>query len=405
MPRPSKGPRLYLKKRAGREPLYVIRDGEKEVSTGCTSADVERASEALREYLAANFRPDTGERSLNRISCAEVMMLYLTDLPADSPSRETFRYHVKALSAYWGDKSLADVKGSTCRKYLEHRTAGASSTLHQEKFPALQGMTSTLRSTSQSKQGLTKRGVKPSTARQELKTLQAAINHWHRESPLSAVPKVSLPKPGSRRERVLERSEVARLLWACRRLSREGHKAAKGAVQYTDYSHVARFILIGLYTGTRHSAILSLRWQGNKQSGYTDLDKGIIFRRGDNEQETTKRRPPVRIPAKLACFLRSARRQSEKKETSTVSYVISGSSHRIRSIRRAWGTVRRFAGLGPDVTPHVLRHTCVSWLLWGREAKGARPAQKPMTIWEVSGVVGADASTIEKVYGHHRKPE
>lgn len=391
MPRPSKGPRLYLKKRAGREPLYVIRDGEKEVSTGCTSADVDRASEALREYLAANFRPDTGERSLNRISCAEVMMLYLTDLPADSPSRETFRYHVKALSAYWGDKSLADVKGSTCRAYIMLRTSPPNQLLNDTKHKPL-----TIGA---------QRIVKPSTARQELKTLQAAINHWHRESPLSAVPKVSLPKPGSRRERVLERSEVARLLWACRRLSREGHKAAKGAVQYTDYSHVARFILIGLYTGTRHSAILSLRWQGNKQSGYTDLDKGIIFRRGDNEQETTKRRPPVRIPAKLACFLRSARRQSEEKETSTVSYVISGSSHRIRSIRRAWGTVRRFAGLGPDVTPHVLRHTCVSWLLWGREAKGARPAQKPMTIWEVSGVVGADASTIEKVYGHHRRPE
>lgn len=42
--------------------------------------------------------------------------------------------------------------------------------------------------------------------------------------------------------------------------------------------------------------------------------------------------------------------------------------------------------------PHVLRHTCASWLLWeGR------------TIWDVAGIIGATASLVENVYGHHRK--
>lgn len=59
-------------------------------------------------------------------------------------------------------------------------------------------------------------------------------------------------------------------------------------------------------------------------------------------------------------------------------------------MKRTWATVVKEAGLGKDVTPHVLRHTAVSWLLW--EGK---------SIWEVAGIVGADASTIEKVYGHH----
>ncbi len=74
-------------------------------------------------------------------------------------------------------------------------------------------------------------------------------------------------------------------------------------------------------------------------------------------------------------------------------------------MRRAWNTVREAAGLGEDVTPHTLRHTAASWLLWGREAKGARPAQKPLTIWETAEVLGADASTIERVYGHHRRAD
>lgn len=386
MPRPSKGPRLYLRKRKGAAPVYVIRDGTKEVSTGCAGDDVGGACEALKTYLAERFRPDTGQRHLNRIYVSEVLMLYLTDLPADSPSRETIRYHVKALSAFWGEKSLADVKGSTCRAYLEHRTAGQSSILLPQKQTP-------------SKTPLIGRGIKSSTARQELKTLQAAINHWHRESPLEAVPKVTLPKAGSRRERVLERNEVARLLWACRRLTREGRKAPNGAIQRTDYSHVARFILIGVYTGTRHDAILGLGWKTFKTGGHIDLARGIIFRRGHDETETSKRRPPVQVASRLRCQLaRWCARDGE-----TVRHVIHHKGQRIARMKRAWNTVRQAAGLGEDVTPHTLRHTCASWLLWGREAKGARPAQKPLTIWEVAGVIGADASTVSKVYGHHRK--
>lgn len=388
MPRPSKGARLYVKRQKGRAPVYVIRDGAKEVSTGCPVTDVDRAREALKDYLASHYRPDTGTRSLANVACADVLMLYLTDLPADSPSRETIRYHCKALSAYWGDKSLADVKGSTCREYLKRRTMPPKQLLTPIKSKLL-----TI--------GPTRTGtVKPSTARQELKIFQASINHWHRESPLEAVPKVSLPKVESRRERWLTRSEVAALLQACRRLSREGHRAANGAVQFTDYSHVQRFILIGIYTGTRHDALLNLQWLASQRGGNIDLARSIIFRRGIGETETSKRRPPVQVGKRLGSFL--ARWQAAN---AGVRYVINFKGQRVTKMRRAWNTVREAAGLGEDVTPHTLRHTCASWLLWGREGKGARPATKPLTIWETAEVLGADATTVSKVYGHHRRPD
>jgi integrase len=378
MPRPSKGARLYVKRQKGRQAVYVIRDGAKEVSTGCSTENADGAMQALKDYLASHYRPDTGTRSLANVACADVLMLYLTDLPADSPSRETIRYHCKALSAYWGDRSLADVKGSTCRQYLSQRTCGGNLKPSLTRF------------------------VKPSTARQELKTFQAAINHWHRESPLEAVPKVSLPKVESRRERWLTRDEVARMLWACRRLSHEGHKAAKGAVQYTDYSHVARFILIGIYTGTRHDAVVGLRWKRSANRGYFDADRGVIFRRGTDERETTKRRPPVQVRRPLRNFCERWLRVDAQKDFSAI---VHHNGQPIAKMRRAWNTVREAAGLGEDVTPHTLRHTAASWLLWGREAKGARPAQKPLTIWETAEVLGADASTVERVYGHHRKAD
>jgi integrase len=398
MPRPSKGARLYVKRLKGRAPVYVIRDGAKEISTGCALDDVERASQALREYLARNYRPETHERQLSNIGCADVLMLYFKDLPADSPSRETIKYHVKALNAYWGDKSLADVKGSTCREYIAQRTkTGPTSSLQKKDGPT---------SWHSAEQSLRRTSVKCSTARQELKTFQAAINHWHRESPLEAVPKVTLPKAESRRERWLTRNEVAALLKACRRLSREGRKAAKGATQFTDYSHVARFILIGIYTGTRHDAILRLRWSASESGGHADLERNIIYRRGKAERDTSKRRPPARLQRHMVNHLERWRRKDLRDCLAVQGqHVIHVHGHPIAKMRRAWNTVRKAAGLGEDVTPHTLRHTATSWLLWGREAKGARPAQKPLTIWETAEVIGADASTVERVYGHHRKPE
>lgn len=63
-------------------------------------------------------------------------------------------------------------------------------------------------------------------------------------------------------------------------------------------------------------------------------------------------------------------------------------------MRRAWAGVVKEAGLGPEVTPHVLRHTCVSWLLW-----------KGWTAWEVGKHVGATEAEIDKTYGHYMPTE
>jgi integrase len=290
-------------------------------------------------------------------------MLYSDFIPEDSPSIKTRRYHIANLLPFWESKTLADVKGSTCRDYTTRRTNGKLSS------------------------GFSRNSVTASTARHELKTLQAAINHWHRESPLKAVPKVTLPKPGERRERVLERSEVARMLWACRQLSRKEYVMGNMGIMRRDYSYVARFILIGVYTGTRHDAILGLQWDSSPHRGHIDFQRGVMFRRGSNEKETSKRRPPVKIVPRLFGHLERWRRMD-----GTCVRVIHANAQPVLKMKRAWKSVVKAAGLGPDVTPHVLRHTCVSWNLWAGK-----------TIWEVAGIVGADASTIDRIYGHHRK--
>ena len=50
----------------------------------------------------------------------------------------------------------------------------------------------------------------------------------------------------------------------------------------------------------------------------------------------------------------------------------------------------RAVGLGADVTPHVLRHTCATWLM-----------QKGVNLWDAAGFLGMTVQQLEATYGHH----
>jgi len=62
----------------------------------------------------------------------------------------------------------------------------------------------------------------------------------------------------------------------------------------------------------------------------------------------------------------------------------------IKKERRAWHTARARAGLGPEVTPHVMRHTAATWLM-----------QRRCDLWEAAGFLGMTPEMLRDVYGHH----
>jgi hypothetical protein len=79
--------------------------------------------------------------------------------------------------------------------------------------------------------------------------------------------------------------EAARLLKAAWRLRQpwRGQPSDRPTAQ-----HVARFILVALYTGTRAAAICSAPLAPNAGAGFIDLDNGVFYRRPH------RRRPPSR---------------------------------------------------------------------------------------------------------------
>jgi len=334
MPRKRLPARLYLRERKGREPRWVVIDGRTEIDTGCGPGDHQRAEEILGAHIAATRQIDTSTRNPAQISVADVIALYLKNKP-EPPAC----YHGTPLLAFFGLKTLREINGQLCRKYTEER-----------------GQT-----------------VARATVRRELGTLQAAINFWHVESPLEAVPKVWKPEDSAPRDRVLTRNEAARLLWAARKLR---------------LPYVARFILLGLYTGTRHATILALRWTEAADAGWLDAVNGIIYRAGRGERQTRKRRTAARMPDRLLAHVRRWARLdlAQGPQMAIIRY----KGKPITRQQRGWDAVVKAAGLGSDVTPHVLKHSAATWLL-----------RAGVDLWDVAGLTSTSTKTLEGVYGHH----
>jgi integrase len=191
----------------------------------------------------------------------------------------------------------------------------------------------------------------PAGARRDLELLRAALRHYHAEHGLSTLPRVTLPARGMPRQATLSRDEAARLLRAARRIPRARF-------------HLVRLILIGLYTGTRLQAMLDLRWIPNTCGGWIDLERGIIYRAGTDQRIMhNKRRPPVRIAARLARLLRFWKAADMRAGLSAETPVIHWRGAPVTKPHKAFRTARRLAGLDESVTPHVLRHSCGTWLV------------------------------------------
>lgn len=337
MPQKRKPPRLYLRKDGDRK-FWIIRDGATNIRTGCLESQITEAEGKLREYLAEKFEPKRGGRS-TEVTLGDVLIVY-HDEKADGTARpnET-KAAIGRLNEYFGDMAVSDVRGKTCRGYVDHR----------------------------GNQG---------GARRDLEILRAAVNYYHGEHTLDMVPKITLPEKSSPRERWLSRKEVADMIRAARKLKK--------------CKHLIRLLLIGVYTGTRLSAMLGLQWMPNTSGGWVDLEKGVIYRKAQGERVAhNKRKTPVRVPPRLLAFLRYWKKADERRNTPTL-HVIHYYGDKVIKPHKAFRAIRAEAKLGEDVTPHVLRHTRATWL-----------ANAGVDVQEAASSLGITTEEFERTYLHN----
>ncbi len=227
-----------------------------------------------------------------------------------------------------------------------------------------------------------------------------------------------LPERSEPRERWITRSEAARLIWAAYRYRevQKGHATGRRSRR-----HVARFVLVALYTGTRAGAICSAAFEAGPGQGFLDLERGVFFRRRGGAKVTKKRQPPVRLPDRLLAHFRRWRRRPEPPIAAepgrkiSERFAVEFNGKPIGHINKAFRATVKAAKLSPDVIPHCLRHTAATWgdaerrrrqragRLSRNDGRGARTRLRPPPS-RFSGRrggqrVGPDAKKIGKQIG------
>lgn len=130
-------------------------------------------------------------------------------------------------------------------------------------------------------------------SRRDLEDLRAAINHHAAEGYHRGIVKITLPAKGEPRDKWLTRSDAAKLIWTCwryrelQKMSRGPLKGQKVATGKRPLRHLARFILIGVYSGSRAGAIAAASPIPAVGRAFVDLERGIYYRRRQGDARPT----------------------------------------------------------------------------------------------------------------------
>jgi hypothetical protein len=286
----------------------------------------------------------------------EVLAVYLKE-HAPTVINQKFLHNTagRLIPKWWTGKTLTEVTNANCRAY----TAWRREQLKKTGEP-----------------------VSDQTIRHELTAIQSAMN-WYKDEKAKQliVPDVWRPPATPPREDYfLTRSEVAGRIRIARNLG---------------LHHLARFLLIGTYSGNRPDVTLKLSWLPSAHTAWVDLDNLTLHRKDMKERDTKKRRPRCRIHNRL---LRLLRRWRAADMAMGITSVIHYRGKPIETIYSAWRTVAALAGKPASMAhdehahdaPHILRHTACTLLIVSNVELNAAAAY-----------VGMTPELLWRRYGHH----
>ena len=313
MPKKNNGIHIhYRKDRQYFEIREFISGKRKRHATGLGSREV--AEERLAEVIVAKRSP---EKYKTDMKIGDVIAYYVREHIPSITRPDVALANIERLIPFWGELELSEIRKSLTYKYYEYRKKETH--LWQKTH------------------GRAIKELSQASVRRELEQLQAAINYAYRENLVLIKPHVYKYEKSAPRDRWMTRQEVAMLLWESRRTE-----------QVRDY--LPLFILLGVYTGQRKTAILKLRWSD------VDFKRGIIdFTKNDRSKK--KKSARVRIHRKLMIHLKYARRRGIE-----TGYVLHRNQNPISDPKKAYNAACERAGID-GVTIHTMRHTCASWLM------------------------------------------
>lgn len=274
-----------------------------------------------RESAKAEARLLWAGRNSSPWTVGRIMTGYLATI-SHKPSHGRRADAWKAMSAFWQNVDPALIDETMCRAYRTRRT------------------------------------VSDATARYELLQLSTALKWAVGAGHIKSRRAVWLPDTPERKTRHLTRAQFKRFFAAVKA------------------DHARLYVMIGVYTMARPSAILELTWDR------VDFTRGLIDFTPPGHVRTAKRRTVVPIASELIPALQ------EGYAARTTEWVIERGGKRVACIKKAFQAASERSTV--HATPYTLRHSGAVW---------AAEARVPMA--ELSQFMGHDS--IETTARHYAR--
>jgi hypothetical protein len=400
MPRPKNDlPTLKLRKerrdkrgKVTHKAQYFIYDNDKQHFLGISPDDpgaVETAKAALREYVAKKHAEEVAKPSgrpqrlaPHEVQIADVLAHYSllvaprfepTDVsPRGKPQQKRdFLHRMTVLLDFWGEKVVDDIDAISCGEFAKHINP-------ETKLP-----------------------ISASSARRCLEDLRAAVRRYVHDRKMAGGGDYvfELPEANAARYGFFTRSQMARLVWTAYRkkqtYSFTGKRARsdkRGQMKETSARprrHIARFLLVGVYTGTRTARIEAASFYPEPGRPYVDVDAGIFYRNWVGERvPDNKRAGPIRLPDRLLGHMRRWKKNGAR-------YVVEHQPGKTGSTASAFfrhlgETLTKSEIKAMDLNRHTLKHTYATWAMMAGEE-----------MEDVAGYLDTSSKIIERHYGHH----
>jgi integrase len=221
-----------------------------------------------------------------------LMTAYIASIEG-KPSHSRRQDAWKAMKPFWERTDPALIDAQMCQDYAKQRKAG------------------------------------PATIRYELLQVSTAVGWGRAGKHISAKPEMWLPATGERKVRHLTHKQFERFFAAVRA------------------PHARLYVLLGLYTMARPSAILELTWDR------VDFARRLIDLNPAGRKQTAKKRPVVKANDELFAALEEAYAARQ------CAYVVERGAKRVASVKKAFQAASERSGI--YVTPYTLRHTGAVW--------------------------------------------
>ncbi len=247
--------------------------------------------------------------------------------------------------------------------------------------------------------------VSKATVKMELKILERAVNKYSRSFGLNGVLFLDTQmRRSDKSPAIISRSEIARLLWATlgykwdnerQRMVHNSNEHARFKTRQTRL-HVARLILIAIYTASDFLTILNLRWDaaetGDESFVELGAERSTLYRLGKDAAPGKQAGIGIVLNRRIVAHLRRWHRQDMARGATHV--IMFGNP--LKPLQsKPYQTFRNMivdADLSKELTMECIRHSGCVYL----------SRRQDVNLRSSSLMVGMSMSSFEEKYGVYR---